>query len=131
MTSVNVFSESQASVNSFIHQCNVVNANFDGTLNHIHHMVLAAGKENNEVYTFKEMLQQDDAKDYFIELGKLTHDERRTDQVSFFCGECDKLQKTNLEQDKSFNSYLQKSYIEAAGVFTFHVLRVSVRASDW
>ena len=64
MTGGNVFSESQASVNGFIHQCNVVNANFDGTLNHIHHMVLATGKENNEVYTFKEMLQQDDAKDF-------------------------------------------------------------------
>ena len=58
---VAAFSHGQACVNSVVHQCNLVNANFDGTLNQIHHMVLAAGKSNNECYTFREMLKEDDS----------------------------------------------------------------------
>ncbi|KAL7464856.1 hypothetical protein ACHAXS_005184 [Conticribra weissflogii] len=59
-----VFSHSQASVNGIINKFEVVNANFDGTLNAMHHMVLTAGKENNECYTYYEMLRQEDAKDF-------------------------------------------------------------------
>ena len=55
------FSHVQESVNAAIHHCNVNNANFDGSLNEIHHMILAAGKSNNENYTFQEMLKQDGA----------------------------------------------------------------------
>ena len=58
------FSHGQASVNAVIHNCNVINANFDGSLNEFHHMVLAATKSNNENYTFREMLQQDDVGDF-------------------------------------------------------------------
>ena len=47
-----------------MYQCNVINANFDGTLNEIHHMVLAAGKSNNEIYTYAEMLKQDDSSEF-------------------------------------------------------------------
>ncbi|KAL7464788.1 hypothetical protein ACHAXS_005121 [Conticribra weissflogii] len=54
------FSTGQAAVNSLIHKCNVVNSNFDNTLNSFPTFVLAAGKENNECYTFKEMLSQPD-----------------------------------------------------------------------
>ncbi len=36
---------------------NLVEQNFDGTLNFIAHHVFAAGKENNETYTFCEMLK--------------------------------------------------------------------------
>jgi hypothetical protein len=60
-----VFSHTCKSVNATIHQCNVINTNFDGSLNELHHMVLAAGKSNNETYTFKEMLKQDDTADFF------------------------------------------------------------------
>jgi len=67
---VEVFSHGQACVNSVVHQCNMVNANFDGTFNEIHHMVLAAGKSNNECYTFREMLKEEDATD-FIEAMKV------------------------------------------------------------
>jgi len=42
----------------------VVNANFDGTLNAIHHLVLASGKANNEIYTFREMLKEEDSADF-------------------------------------------------------------------
>ena len=48
----------------------MVNANFDGTFNEIHHMVLAAGKANNDCYTFREMLKEDDAAE-FIEAMKV------------------------------------------------------------
>ncbi len=59
-----VLSTGQLAVNSFIHRCNVVNSNFGGTLNAIPHMIFASGKENNECYTFKEMLSQPDKRDF-------------------------------------------------------------------
>lgn len=43
-----------------------VNAHFDGTLNHVHTMIFAADTGKNDIYTFKEMLQEDD-KSQFIE----------------------------------------------------------------
>ncbi|KAL7524001.1 hypothetical protein ACHAWF_000781, partial [Thalassiosira exigua] len=46
-----------ATVNGF----QAANKCFDGTLNCLHHMALAVGKENNESYTFCEMLKQPDA----------------------------------------------------------------------
>ena len=42
------------------YQLEEVNKNFDGTCNGILNHVFATGKEANESYTFKEMLQQDD-----------------------------------------------------------------------
>eukprot|EP00984_Skeletonema_dohrnii_P006298 scaffold2255_cov139-Skeletonema_dohrnii-CCMP3373.AAC.1 len=68
------FSHAQASVNSVIHQCNVINANFDGSLNQIHHMVLAASKSNNETYTFREMLKQDDSHEFIKAMEKEVED---------------------------------------------------------
>lgn len=41
-----------------------VNENFDGTCNDILHHVYTAAKENNESYTFKEMLKQDDRMEF-------------------------------------------------------------------
>ena len=64
------FSHVQESVNAAIHHCNVINANFDGSLNEIHHMVLAAGKPNNENYAFREMLKQDDASNFIKAMEK-------------------------------------------------------------
>ena len=61
---VTVFSHGQACVNSAVYQCEMVNSNFDKSLNHIHHMVFAAGQTNNEVYTFKDMLREDDRADF-------------------------------------------------------------------
>ena len=52
------FSHVQESVNAAIHHCNVINANFDGSLNDTHHMVLAVGNSNNAKYTFREMPKQ-------------------------------------------------------------------------
>ena len=60
----------QDSVNAAIHHCNVINAIFDGSLNEIHHMVLAAGKSNNENYTFREMLKQEDASEFIKAMEK-------------------------------------------------------------
>ena len=41
---LNVFFHTHACVKSAIYQCATVNANFDQTLNSIHHIVLAAGQ---------------------------------------------------------------------------------------
>ncbi len=54
------FLTGQMALNSMIHKCNVVNSNFDNTLNSFPTFILVAGKENNECYTFKEMLAQPD-----------------------------------------------------------------------
>ena len=68
------FSHLQESVNAAIHHCNVINANFDGSLNDIPHMVLAAGNSNNENYTFLEMLKQDDASNFIKAMEKESND---------------------------------------------------------
>ncbi|KAL7465002.1 hypothetical protein ACHAXS_005332 [Conticribra weissflogii] len=47
----NIYSESQAIVNGMVHKCNIVNTNFDGTINAVHHMAFTSSKENNETYT--------------------------------------------------------------------------------
>ena len=60
-----------------VHQCNVINANFDQSLNQIHHMVLAAGKSFNEVYTFREMLKQEDKKDFVEAMVKEIEDHEK------------------------------------------------------
>ena len=58
---LNVFSHAHAyCVKSGVYQCATVNTKFDQTLNSIHHMILAARQTNNEVYTFKDMLKEDD-----------------------------------------------------------------------
>ena len=49
-----------ASVNTF----HSANQNFDITLNALHPMALLAEKENNESYTFGQMLKQPDAADF-------------------------------------------------------------------
>jgi hypothetical protein len=45
---------------------NQIDQNFDGTFNSFMTHVFAAGKDNNEVYTFHEMLKQDD-RDQFVD----------------------------------------------------------------
>ena len=74
---VTVFSHGQATVNSVVHTCNVINANFDGSCNVIHHMVLAAGSSNNEAYTFREMLKEDDAGEFIKAMKKETETHER------------------------------------------------------
>ena len=54
---------------STIHRFNQANENFDSTCNGILHHVYSVGKEANENFTFKEMLQQDD-KEEFVEAMK-------------------------------------------------------------
>lgn len=60
----------QQTVNGFIHWYNTINANFNGTLNAIPHMVFAARKENDECYNFKEMLAQLGRQDFLEEMLK-------------------------------------------------------------
>ena len=45
------FSHGCASVNAGINQCNIINSNFYGSLNELHHMALTVGKSNNKNYT--------------------------------------------------------------------------------
>ena len=52
-----------ASINTVICQCNIINSNFDVSLNDLDRLVLDTGQSNNKAYTFKEMLKQDIAAD--------------------------------------------------------------------
>ena len=45
---------------SAVYQFQAVNENFDNTCNDMLYHVFSVGKEANESYTFKEMLQKDD-----------------------------------------------------------------------
>ena len=67
------FTQAQATANAAVYQCNIINANFDGSLNAIHHMALAVGR-NNESYTFKEMMKEDDASDFIKAMEKEVRD---------------------------------------------------------
>ena len=49
---------------SAVHSCHSANQLFDDTLNSLHPMALATEKEDNESYTFKQMLKQPDAADF-------------------------------------------------------------------
>ena len=64
-------------MNSAVHICNTINANFDGTCNVIHHIVLATGKSNNEAYTFREMLKENDAGEFIEAMKKETETHER------------------------------------------------------
>ena len=64
------FSHRCASVNAAIHQFNIINWNFDGSLNELHHMAFSVGKSNNENYTFCEMIKEDDASDFIKAMEK-------------------------------------------------------------
>ena len=69
---VTVLSHGQACVNSAIYQCEIINTNFDKSQNLIHHMVLAVGQTANKIYTFKDMLKQDDHVDFSKAMDKET-----------------------------------------------------------
>ena len=64
-----------ATVNSF-HTANQI---FDCTLNTLHSMALMAEKEDNESYTFKQMLLQDDKVDFIKTMMKETGDHESND----------------------------------------------------
>ena len=72
-----VFSHAHACAKSAVYQCATMNANFDQTLNSIHHMVLAAGQTHNEVYTFKDMLKEDDRADFVRAMAKEIEDHEK------------------------------------------------------
>lgn len=74
---VAVFSHTHACVNATIHPCAIMNAFFDQTLNSIHHMVLAAVQTNNEVYTIKYMLKEDDSPDFIKAMTKENSDHEK------------------------------------------------------
>ena len=75
MDSAKMFlAHAHTSISTAIDTCHTVNRNFDGTLNGLHHMVLASGQEHNEIFTFRDMLKQDDAKDFVAAMIKEARD---------------------------------------------------------
>ena len=50
---------------SAVHSYHSANQLFADTLNSLHPMALATKKEDNEYYTFKQMLRQPDAADFY------------------------------------------------------------------
>jgi hypothetical protein len=73
-SSIEYASSGIASINR---AANLVESNFDGSINYLAYHVFAAGKENNETYTFREMLKQDD-RDDFIEAMQVEVDAHQT-----------------------------------------------------
>lgn len=72
----------RSSLERAVEQCHRVNAHFDQTLNVVHHAVLMAGSESNDVYTFKEMLKQEDAASFIEAMVKEVGDHESRDHWS-------------------------------------------------
>jgi len=64
---------------AMVNTYHVVNKCFDGTLNSLHSMAFIAEKENNESYTFQEMLKQPDAVDFIEAMQKEVNDHKTRD----------------------------------------------------
>ena len=77
-TSTPLHDRAQNLVFATIAKWHTANQCFNLTLNHLHPMALLAGKENNETYTFKEMLKQEDAPQFIDAMRKevQVHEER-------------------------------------------------------
>ncbi|MCP4479271.1 MAG: hypothetical protein GY818_14390 [Planctomycetaceae bacterium] len=69
-----LFSSSQCALRGAVNLFHAANTTFDGTLNNLHHMALAVGKENNEIYTFREMLKQEDSTEFIKAMQKEADD---------------------------------------------------------
>ena len=65
-------------LNQVVLHAEKVNTHFDGTLNAIHHAVLTATAGDNDTYTLKDMLVQEDKNDFIVAIGKevLDHESR-------------------------------------------------------
>ena len=66
-----------AGIQSLNHAANLVETNFDATINSIAFHVFAAGKENNECFTFREMMKQDD-RNQFVDAMQIEIDAHQT-----------------------------------------------------
>ncbi len=51
-----------------------VNTHFDGIINHLHHMIFEANQEQNETYTFEEMMKQEYKGDFVMTMLKEVQD---------------------------------------------------------
>ena len=60
-----------------MHHIEDVNTQFDATINHVHHMIFAANQEQNETYTFKDMMNQPDKNDFILAMQKEVEDHER------------------------------------------------------
>ena len=67
-------SSSQNLVFTTVNSYHMANQLFDNTLNSLHSMALLAEKEDNESYTFKEMLKQPDASEFIKAMMKESSD---------------------------------------------------------
>ena len=69
----------RSSLQQAVKQCQKVNAHFDQTINEVHHAVLMAGDESNDVHTFKDMLKQEDAASFIQAMVKEVNDHELQD----------------------------------------------------
>jgi histone deacetylase 1/2 len=56
-----------------------INSQYDGTLNKIHHAALAVAAGDNDTYTLKEMLKQEDSNDFVVAMVKEVEDHEKRD----------------------------------------------------
>ena len=59
-----------ASVNDAFNQCNIINSKFYGSLNELHHMAFSVRKSNNDNYTFRDIIKEDDVSDFINAMEK-------------------------------------------------------------
>ena len=64
----------QILVSALVNQYHAANQCFDGTLNCLHYMALAAGKQDNESYTFGEIFKPEDASSFVAAMVKEVED---------------------------------------------------------
>lgn len=69
-----LYSAAQNMVFATVNMYHAANECFDGTLNCLHPMAFLVSSDNNDTYTFKEMLRQPDAKEFIAAMMKETSD---------------------------------------------------------
>ena len=67
-----------SSLQKAINHCHMVNSHFDGTLNHLHHLILSS-EATNETFTFKDAMKQEDYRLFIDAMLKEVEDHEERD----------------------------------------------------
>ena len=68
------FTSPKTSASKAVAHISIVRQHFDGTLNYLYPMAFATENSDNDTYTVKQMLQQDDVGDFIVAMQKEIHD---------------------------------------------------------
>ena len=101
---------------SAVHSYHSANQLFDDTLDSLHRMALATEKEDNESYTFKQMLDQPDAVDFIKATTKETTDHESRDHWTVM--PTDGL-LISLTLGPRWEAVMTRSYFKSEAIFGF------------